>query len=66
MGVLAPTFSSTPFLSIDAAGSEIWTALHAYINGDTHQGVLNNSSGKLLDDEVNLADRLHDSPVPKF
>ena len=37
-----------------------WTG--EYINGDTHQRVLNNSSGKPLDDEVNLVDRLHDPP----
>ena len=32
------------FLSIDAVGSELWTALHEYINGDTHKSVFDNSS----------------------
>ena len=46
--VLEPTFSLTPFLSIDAVGSEIWTSLQMYINGDTHQRVPNHSSIILL------------------
>ena len=37
-------FSIVPFLSIDAVGSELWTALHEYINGDTHKSVFDNSS----------------------
>ena len=43
-----PTFPSTSFLSIDAVGSEIWTALHEYIDCDTHQRAPNKSSIKLL------------------
>ena len=37
-------FSIVSFLSIDAVGSELWTALHEYINGDTHKSVFDNSS----------------------
>ena len=48
MGVLGTTFPSTPFLSIDAVGSEIWTALHEYINCGTHQRVHNHSSVSLV------------------
>ena len=48
MGVSGPTFPSTPFLSIDAVGSEIWTALHEHINCGTHQRVPNRSSIDLL------------------
>ena len=44
----APTFTSTPFLSIDAVGSEIWIALHVYINDDTHQRVPYHSPIDLL------------------
>ena len=42
--MLGAAFSSTQFLSIDAVGSELWTALHEYINGDTHKSVFDNSS----------------------
>ena len=41
---LEVAFSIVPFLSIDAVGSELWTALHEYINGDTHKSVFVNSS----------------------
>ena len=50
--MLGPAFSSTPFLSIDAVGSEIWTALHEYTDCDTHQRAPNNSSIKLLNVRV--------------
>ena len=46
--VLGPSFTSTPFLSIDAVGSEIWTALHGYTKCDTHLRIPNQSSIKLL------------------
>ena len=46
--MLGPTFPSTSFLSIDAVGSEIWTALHEYIDCDTHQRTPSNSPFKLL------------------
>ena len=48
VGVLGAAFSSTPFLSIDAVGSEILTALHQYIDCNTHQRAPSNSSIKLL------------------
>ena len=35
--VLRAAFSSTPFLSIDAVGSGLWTALREYTDCDTHQ-----------------------------
>jgi hypothetical protein len=41
-----------PFLSIDAVGSKIWTALHEYIDCDTHQRAPNKSSIKLLNVRV--------------
>ena len=47
-GVLGPSFTSTPLLSIDAVGSGIWKALHEYINGDTHQRVANHSPIDLI------------------
>ena len=48
MGVLGSTFPLSSFLSIDAVGSEVWTALHEYINGDTHQRVPSHSPIYLL------------------
>ena len=57
---LEVAFSILPFLSIDAVGSELWTALHEYINGDTHKSVFDNSFGKKrrlgspLDQEDNI------------
>ena len=48
VGVLGQTFSSTSFLSIDAVGSEILTALHEYIDCGTHQRAPNDSFIKLL------------------
>ena len=47
-GVLGPSFASLPFFSIDAVGSEKWTALHEYIDCGTHQRAPSNSSIKLL------------------
>ena len=43
---LEVAFSIVPFLSIDAVGSELWTALHEYINGGTLSRASDNSSGK--------------------
>ena len=34
--VLGANFQSTPFLSIDAVGSDFWPQLHELINGVTH------------------------------
>ena len=52
-GRLGTTFvPSTPFLSIDAVGSEIWTLLHEYIDCGTHQRAPNNLSIKLLNVRV--------------
>ena len=42
---LEVVFSIVPFLSIDAVGSELWTALHEYISGDTGQSAFDNSPG---------------------
>ena len=50
--MLGVAFSSTPFLSIDAVGSEIWAALHEYIDCGTHRRAPNNSSIKLLNVRV--------------
>ena len=50
--VLGTTFSPTSFLSIDAVGSEIWTALHGYIDCDTHRRAPNNLSIKILNVRV--------------
>ena len=50
--MLEAAFSSTPFLSIDAVGSELWTALHEYIDCDTHGRAPSNSSIKLLNVRV--------------
>ena len=46
VGEFEVAFSIVLFLSIDAVDSELWTALHEYINGDTHKSVFDNSSGK--------------------
>ena len=51
-GALGPTFSSTSFPSIDAVGSKILTALHEYVDCDTHQRAPNKSSIKLLNVRV--------------
>ena len=45
--MLGAAFSSTPFLSIDAVGSELWTALHGYIDCCTHQRAPDDSSIEL-------------------
>ena len=50
--MLGAAFSSTPFLSIDAVGSELWTALHEYIDCDTHRRLPNTSSIQLLNVRV--------------
>ena len=46
--VLGPSFTSLRFFSIGAVGSEIWTALHEYIDCGTHQRGPNHSSIELL------------------
>ena len=46
--MLGLIFSWLAFLSIDAVGSEILTALHEYTDCGTHQRALNNSFIKLL------------------
>ena len=46
--MLGAAFSSTPILSIDAVGSELWAALHEHIDCDTHRRATNNSSIKAL------------------
>ena len=50
--MLEAAFSSAQFLSIDAVGSEILTALHEYIDCDTYQRAPSNSSVKLLNVRV--------------
>ena len=50
--MLGPTFPSISFLSIDAVGSEILTALHGHIDCGTYQRTSNNSSIKLLNVRV--------------
>ena len=50
--MLGAAFSSTPFLSIDAVGSEILTALHEHIDCGTYQRAPNNSSIKPLNIRV--------------
>ena len=52
MSKLGQTFSSTPFPSINAVGSEILTRLHEYIDCGTHRRAPNNSSIKLLNVRV--------------
>ena len=52
MNLLGPTFSSISFLSIDAVGSKILTALHEYVDCETHQRAPNKSSIKLLNVRV--------------
>ena len=42
--MLRAAFPSTPFLSVYAVGSELWTSLREYIDCDTHQREPNNSS----------------------
>jgi hypothetical protein len=44
--MLEVAFSIVPFLSIDAVGSELWTAPHEYISSDTDESVFDNSSGR--------------------
>ena len=46
VGMLEVAFTIVPFLSIDAVGSELWTALHEYISGGTLKSAFDNSPGK--------------------
>ena len=46
--MLEAAFSSTPFLSIEAVGSELLTSLHEHTDYGTHQRAPNDSSIELL------------------